>query len=143
MAEITNRRETSTTTRGGGRPEHAVSDWAGPGVIVASVSVMPADMLRFPYAVDTDGSTLAIADTANNRVMLWDRPGPQATAVLGQPDFGANGENRWSSITRDSLCWPYGISLSGDRLAIADSGNNRVVIWQRMIHMKHRSGGNE
>src|SRR5450756_2748552 len=25
----------------------------------------PADMLRFPYAVDTDGTTLAVADTAN------------------------------------------------------------------------------
>lgn len=91
----------------------------------------PADMLRFPYAVDTDGTTLAIADTANNRIMLWDRPGPQATSVLGQPGFGPNGENRWSAVTRDSLCWPYGLSLSGDRLAIADSGNNRVVIWER------------
>ena len=43
--------------------------------------------------------------------------------------FAANGENRWASITRDSMCWPYGISLAGDRLAVADSGNNRVVIW--------------
>ena len=32
-----------------------------------------ADMLRFPYAIDTDGSTLAVADTANNRIVLWDR----------------------------------------------------------------------
>ena len=34
-----------------------------------------ADMLRFPYAIDTDGSTLAVADTANNRIVLWDRLG--------------------------------------------------------------------
>jgi len=91
----------------------------------------PADMLRFPYAVDTDGTTLAVADTANNRILLWDRPGPRANAVLGQPGFGPNGENRWSRVTRDSLCWPYGLSLSGDRLAISDSGNNRVMIWER------------
>ena len=90
-----------------------------------------ADMLRFPYGIDTDGSTLAIADTANNRVMLWDRPDPRATAVIGQPGFGPNGENHWTGVTRDSLCWPYGISLSGGRLAIADSGNNRVVLWER------------
>lgn len=111
-------------------------------------------VLRFPYAADTNGSTLAIADTANNRVLLWDlqganpgghqavqrriadqparaRTGPGATAVLGQPDFTANGENRWSGVSRDSLCWPYGLSLSGDLLAVADSGNNRVVIWGR------------
>jgi len=91
----------------------------------------PADMLRFPYAVDTDGTTLAVADTANNRILLWDRSGPQANAVLGQPGFGPNGENHWSGVTRDSLCWPYGLSLSGDRLAITDSGNNRVMIWER------------
>jgi hypothetical protein len=91
----------------------------------------PADMLRFPYAVDTDGTTLAVADTANNRILLWDRPGSRANAVLGQPGFGPNGENRWSGMTRDSLCWPYDLSLSGDRLAITDSGNNRVIIWER------------
>jgi DNA-binding beta-propeller fold protein YncE len=110
--------------------------------------------LRFPYAADADGTALAVADTANNRVLLWDSAtvagataaagavpagthrgdegrGPDATAVLGQPGFGPSGENRWSGVTRDSLCWPYGLSLAGDRLAVADSGNNRVVIWQR------------
>lgn len=96
-----------------------------------------ADVLRFPYAADTDGARLAVADTANNRVLIWQPAtaggqfaGP-ADAVLGQPDVAANGENRWAGVTRDSLCWPYGLSLSGDRLAIADSGNNRVVIWER------------
>lgn len=93
-----------------------------------------ADVLRFPYTVDTDGSILAVADTANNRILLWDAADVRAGAasmVIGQPDFAANGENRWSGVTRDSLCWPYGLSLHGDRLAIADSGNNRVVIWSR------------
>jgi hypothetical protein len=111
-----------------------------------------AGALRFPYAADADGSTLAVADTANNRILLWDSPtvaaatargaagaarppgcerGPAATAVLGQPGFGPNGENRWSQVSRESLCWPYGLSLAGDRLAVADSGNNRVVIWTR------------
>jgi NHL repeat len=105
-----------------------------------------AGVLRFPYAVDTDGTTLAVADTANNRILLWDQGlcgqgsqdqgpvtgrQPGASIVLGQQDFAANGENRWSGVTRDSLCWPYGLSLSGGLLAVADSGNNRVVIWSR------------
>jgi hypothetical protein len=93
--------------------------------------------LRFPYAVDVDAGRLAVADTANNRVLLWDRiPGPDAAgrgadAVLGQPDFAAAGENRWTSVAHDTLCWPYGLSLRGDRLAVADSGNNRVMLWRR------------
>jgi hypothetical protein len=92
-----------------------------------------AGMLRFPYAVVSDGGSLAVADTANNRILLWDQlpAGEPAAMVLGQPGFGHNGENRWSGVARDSLCWPYGLSLSGDLLAIADSGNNRVVIWSR------------
>jgi hypothetical protein len=94
------------------------------------------DLTRFPYAVDTDAGRLAVADTANNRILMWERTpeggvAPPADVVLGQPSFAANGENRWASVTRDSMCWPYGISLSGDRIAVADSGNNRVVVWRR------------
>lgn len=94
------------------------------------------DRFRFPYAVCLDGERFAVADTANNRILLWDGmpggvPGRGADHVLAQPDFGANGENRWTSVQRDTLCWPYGLSLRGDRLAVADSGNNRVMLWRR------------
>ena len=90
--------------------------------------------LRFPYAISLEDETLAVADTANNRVLLW-QDLPQegffqpADAVFGQPDFESNGENRWKCVERDTLCWPYGIHLYRGRLAIADSGNNRVMIW--------------
>lgn len=94
------------------------------------------DKFRFPYAIGLDGDTLAVADTANNRVLIWDGmpDGPYcrgADHVLAQPDFGANGENRWTAVQHDTLCWPYGLSLRGDRLAVADSGNNRVMLWRR------------
>lgn len=91
--------------------------------------------LRFPYAAVTGGGRLFVADTSNNRVLVWnDLPrrgaGVPADAVLGQPDMDANGENRWDAVVDDSLCWPYGLSMAGHLLAIADSGNNRVMIWQ-------------
>ncbi|WP_235682563.1 NHL repeat-containing protein [Mycolicibacterium poriferae] len=95
------------------------------------------DRFRFPYAVGLDQGRLAVADTANNRVLLWDElpseplGGRPADHVLAQPDFSSNGENRWALVGRDTLCWPYGLSLHGDRLAIADSGNNRVMVWER------------
>ena len=98
-----------------------------------------ASVLRFPYAVCLDGGPgvderLAVADTANNRVLLWDglpSDGRGADYVLAQPTFAANGENRWTAVDRDTLCWPYGLWLHRDRLAVADTGNNRVVIWRR------------
>jgi sugar lactone lactonase YvrE len=96
---------------------------------------------RFPYGVATtpDGS-LVVADTSNNRLcivddvnaMLADEPhGGAVDHVLGQPDLDANGENRWDRVVHDSFCWPYGLAADGRRLVVADSGNNRVVIWDR------------
>lgn len=92
-------------------------------------------IFRFPYGITTVGGDLAIADTANNRVLIWDGiPADQhvdPVAVLGQDSFSSNGENRWQIVTRDSLCWPYGLGAWGNLLAVADSGNNRVVLWER------------
>lgn len=94
---------------------------------------------RFPYAVAAapDGR-LFIGDTSNNRVGVVDDPATTCAAapcgaaldrVLGQPSFDVNGENRWDRVEHDTLCWPYGLSFYDDRLAVADSGNNRVMIW--------------
>ncbi|MGB9634486.1 MAG: hypothetical protein ACPL8I_14205, partial [Chloroflexaceae bacterium] len=90
--------------------------------------------LRFPYALALEDQRLAVADTANNRVLLWNqapRSGAfaPADAVLGQANFDDHGENRWRAVAPDTLCWPYGLWLHNGRLAIADSGNNRVMIW--------------
>ena len=91
--------------------------------------------LRFPYAasVSRDGR-LAVADTANNRVLLWDRvperSGVPADRVVAQHDFASNGENRWQLVGDDTLCWPFGLCLHGATLAVADSGNNRVMLWE-------------
>lgn len=103
-----------------------------------------ATSLRFPYAIDIattpgsgtgDGaSTMVVADTANNRVLVWDEvpatSNTPADRVLGQPDFGTNGENRWDAVGPDTFCWPYGLCLHAGRVAVADSGNNRVTIWE-------------
>lgn len=93
-----------------------------------------AHRLRFPYGIAGNGQRLVVADTANNRILSWStlpRTGAQrpADGVIGQVDFDAAGENRWKAVADDTLCWPYGIAMHGDRLAIADSGNNRVVLW--------------
>jgi hypothetical protein len=92
-----------------------------------------ASRLRFPYSIARDGNVLAVADTANNRILLWDglpRSGTfrPADRVIGQPNFGATGENGWKAVTHETLCWPYGIWMHNGRLAVADSGNNRVMI---------------
>jgi hypothetical protein len=91
--------------------------------------------LRFPYSLALEGGLLAVADTANNRVLFWENlpgsgAGIAAHAVAGQADFQGNGENHWKSIGQDTLCWPYAVALHQNRLVVADSGNNRVTIWE-------------
>lgn len=92
-----------------------------------------AGRLRFPYGLALDAGRLVVADTADNRVLLWrslpGAHGSPADEVLGQDGFGGGGENRWESVRDDTLCWPYGLDLSGGTLAVADSGNNRVMLW--------------
>ena len=94
-----------------------------------------ASRLRFPYAAVLHEGRLVVADTSNNRILVWDeapRSGAALPAdhVLAQPDMDANGENRWDAVADDSLCWPYGLCAAGDLLAVADSGNNRVTFWR-------------
>jgi hypothetical protein len=91
--------------------------------------------LRFPYAITAVDGALLAADTANNRILSWSTPPREgafapADAVLGQTDFDGNGENRWKAVAPDTLCWPYGIHAHAGHLAVADSGNNRVMIWR-------------
>ncbi|MDJ0771348.1 MAG: NHL repeat-containing protein [Ilumatobacter sp.] len=99
-----------------------------------------ATALRFPYAIDIphrDGDaepSMVVADTANNRVLVWDSVPPAsntpADRVLGQADFTTNGENRWDAVLDDTFCWPYGVCAHRGRVAVADSGNNRVTVWE-------------
>jgi len=56
--------------------------------------------------------------------------GADATALTGQLSFHDKGDNRWQPQVADSLCWPYGLQVCGDLAVVADSGNNRVLLWR-------------
>lgn len=57
--------------------------------------------------------------------------GMDAARVIGQNDFQSKGENRdYGLPTRNSLNWSYGINVHGNTAVIADSGNNRVLLWK-------------
>lgn len=94
-----------------------------------------AASLNMPYACAAFGDGLAVADTANSRLLGFHDAdfgsAAQARRLAGQPDFHAKGDNRWQEPVRDSLCWPYGLTGCEDMLVVADSGNNRVSLWRR------------
>ena len=91
--------------------------------------------LNMPYGLGLLDGTLLVADTANSRLVGFDAgtlsTGVAATRLTGQRAFTDKGDNRWVAAARDSLCWPYAVSVSGRTAVIADSGNNRVLLWER------------
>jgi hypothetical protein len=94
----------------------------------------PSDAtLQMPYGVAVAGRWCIAADTANSRLIAWPsadwRTGASARALSGQAEFNAKGDNAWAPATRGSLCWPYGIAVCGGTAVVADSGNNRVLVW--------------
>jgi len=90
-----------------------------------------AQAVNMPYAVAAGSGRLIVADTANSRMLGWDESvtGSAAQWLSCQPDFASKGDNRWGIPVRDSVCWPYGLGIRDDLVAIADSGNNRVLLW--------------
>lgn len=93
-----------------------------------------AAALNMPYGLAVLNDMLAIADTANSRLVAHKLDELAMTAaasrMTGQRTFHDKGDNRWRAPSSDSLCWPYGITACGSTLVIADSGNNRVLLWE-------------
>lgn len=87
--------------------------------------------MRNPTAVATDGTVVAVADTDNNRVLIWKNfpgsNGQPADVVLGQTDFSTVAPA--NSITSSTLRGPQGIWIQNGKLFVADTENNRVLIW--------------
>ncbi|XTZ09946.1 MAG: NHL repeat-containing protein [cyanobacterium endosymbiont of Rhopalodia yunnanensis] len=89
--------------------------------------------LSMPYGVAVCKQWLMVADTFNSRLLGWKNSlemGIPSQGLMGQLNFSSKGENRsYGRTYRNSLNWPYGISVCGDTAIIADSGNNRVLLW--------------
>ena len=85
--------------------------------------------LTTPTAVATDGNIVVVADTDNNRVLIWKTipttNGVNADIVLGQPDFTTANPG----IGKSALRGPQGVWIQGTRLFVADTQNHRIMIW--------------
>ncbi len=97
---------------------------------------LAADKLRSPVGVASDGQVLAVADADNNRVLIWlsipTTNGQPADVVIGQPDFKSAGLNFGGSGSTPSakgLRGPQGVWIQDGRLYIADTQNNRILIF--------------
>ncbi|MEK7102979.1 MAG: hypothetical protein AAB870_01380, partial [Patescibacteria group bacterium] len=104
-----------------------------------SLTAITARTMSAPTAVYSNGTKLFVVDSARNRVLIWNTIPTSnfddADVVLGQPDDGNafdSGTANNGGISASTLSFGSGgggVWVNGTKLFVADSGNNRVLIW--------------
>ncbi len=111
-------------------------DFTGPTVtdLEDATSFNPGrtqNQMNLPVAVASDGVHVAVADTANNRVLIWNEIPTtnmqNADVVLGQPDFTTLQVP--PPVTASGLRAPEGVWFGAGKFWVADTQNNRVLVW--------------
>lgn len=111
----------------------AAADFAlGQPDLVSNNAGSGASQLTRPQGALVSGDKFIVNDYGNNRILIWNTvptaPGEAADVVVGQTDFGESG----AACARNGLLYPEGVFVLDGRLFVADSGNNRVLIWNEI-----------
>ncbi len=113
-----------------GQPNFLTSAGGTSTIVTTATTPITASSMYQPTAVASDGTILAVADTSNNRVLIWKSIptnfGQPADIVLGQKDFTSVA---LVTVTASSLRGPQGVWIQNGKLFVADTENDRVLIW--------------
>jgi hypothetical protein len=85
-------------------------------------------LFNHPGSIASDGTHVLLADTWNNRILIWNTPPTSNTPpdiVLGQKGFYTNSPG----TGMDKLNWPMQVATDGNRIVVTDTYNNRILIW--------------
>ncbi len=91
-----------------------------------------ARRMNGPQSLATDGTRLFVLEYNSSRILVYDTPPTTTYAaadhVIGQTDFASD----TADCTATSFENPEGMYVQGDKLIVADAGNNRVLIWNQI-----------
>jgi hypothetical protein len=86
-----------------------------------------------PRGLHTINGKLIVADTAQNRVFIWNKmpvsSWQKPDLVLGQLNSTDTRRNAGGETDASSLLYPSGVWSDGHKLILADAWNHRVLIW--------------
>ncbi|TAH21942.1 MAG: hypothetical protein EAZ08_02075 [Cytophagales bacterium] len=92
-----------------------------------------ANTLSWCYDTCFFKNGIFVADTGNSRI-LWFENLPKESNVsadnlIGQKDFTTGSENLETILTTENtIYWAFSVAVEGNLLAIADTGNHRVML---------------
>lgn len=112
--------------------DFALGQPSGATNLTGSSSAVTAAGLYSPRVVRGDGTHLFVADTSNNRVLVWNSIPASATGAdfaLGQDAGSTNLTTANPNTTAGGLRGPTGVASNGNLLFVADGSNDRVLIW--------------
>ena len=103
-----------------------------PTCLATSPQTPIATGMNEPTGVASDGTHLAVADTLNNRVLIWNTlpttMNQPPDVVVGQTSFTTN-VFPGDTPTATSLRGPNGVWIQNGQLFVADTQNDRVLIY--------------
>ncbi len=118
------------------------ADGAAASVAVGQPDVMSymgacsATGLHSPESAFVVGTKLIVADSGNNRVLVWNtiptRSGQAADLVLGQTNFDACSMNAGAGVevvSGSGFNYPTDVWSDGARLFVVDQTNHRILGW--------------
>ena len=85
-------------------------------------------LFNHPMGIASNGTKLLLADTRNNRVLVWNTLPTGNTPpdiVLGQENLYSNNPGTGAN----KMNWPVAVATDGQRVAVADTYNDRILIW--------------
>ena len=93
--------------------------------------------MRAPQGVWIQNGKLFVADTQNNRVLIWNSiptaNGVAADVVVGAPNFTTYSAtavaNQSTSATSSNMLDPVSVTSDGTHMFVGDLGYNRVLIY--------------
>ncbi len=108
-----------------------------PGFTTSAVQPLSASSLDAPRSAILAGGSLFVADTGDNRVLVYPTlpavNGAPAGLVLGQPDLASGLPNRGGAVSALGMSAPSGLASDGSHLYVADTGDNRVLVFDLPI----------
>jgi hypothetical protein len=84
--------------------------------------------MNWPASVATDGTHVVVADTYNDRILIWNQLPTQNAAPA---DIVLDGKTGFQSskLTKNGFSWPWGVWTNGQKLVVSSTRGGYVLIW--------------